>query len=175
MLRGPDQLHCQRLLGAFHHANTAAQTMLINYTCLGFIGTGDIHHLDSIELTALDAGLTAAAKLLVDNGPVSAGGKDFMDVAVLEQGVDYHTAVITAVADKVAMGGIQGNVYHAPVFAIVDYRQGFFKVIIFRRFYILDRFTFIFAVLGGGPAPACRFLSAYRNRSYATVPGSRTS
>jgi hypothetical protein len=72
-----------------------------------------------------------------------------MDVAMLEQGVEYHTTVITAVADKVAMGGVQGNVYHATVFAIVDYRQGFFKVIIFRGFYILESFSFIFAVLGG--------------------------
>jgi hypothetical protein len=113
--------------------------VLSNYGRLELLGTGNLLHLYSVKLAAVDTGLTTTAKLLIYGSPVPAGRKNFVNLTLppMEQGIDYHTAVIAAIAEKVTMGGIQGYMDQSTVFTVINCRQSFFKGYIFGRFYEL--------------------------------------
>lgn len=110
--------------------------MLTNNGRLKLLGTGKLLHLYGVKLAAVDTGLTTTAKLLIHGSPVPARRENFVNLTLppMEQGIDYHTAVIAAIAEKVSMGGIQGYMDQATVFTVINCRQGFFKGDIFGRF-----------------------------------------
>ena len=77
MLGRSDQLHGQGLWFTFDYAEAAAPAFLRVDLCFHLFGTGDFHHLDGIEHTAVNAHLAAIAFSLVVTGLKAALSRPF--------------------------------------------------------------------------------------------------
>jgi len=83
MRRRADNLQSHCLIRTLEDAQAAAHAVLIDYKGLHLLASGDFLHFNGFEMASFHAGLASAAFLLVNYGPVAAGGDQFPDIGQL--------------------------------------------------------------------------------------------
>ncbi len=90
----PDQIEPDRLLRAAHDTYAASIALFSINPGFHLLGTGHPFHLNGAKGAALNAGLAAAALILLDRGQEAAGSIERMHIFSRSQALDQHAAAI---------------------------------------------------------------------------------
>ena len=99
MLRRSDQFQVHGLIRTFNNAKPAAHTFFIENEGFHLLGIRHFSHLDSFEMTPINAGLAALAFLFIDDCLEPAWLQNVMKHSQVYGRLYHHAAARTAIAE----------------------------------------------------------------------------